>query len=33
VRDLSLTYGEALRRTLNAQDSLRLIRRCAKELA
>jgi transcriptional regulator with XRE-family HTH domain len=33
VRDLSLTYGEALRRTLNAQDSLRLIRRSAKELA
>jgi transcriptional regulator with XRE-family HTH domain len=32
VRDLSLTYGEALRRTLNAQDSLRLIRRSAKEI-
>jgi hypothetical protein len=32
VRDLSLTYGEALRRTLDAQDSLSLIRRCAKEI-
>lgn len=32
VRDISLTYGEALRRTLDAQDSLSLIRRCAKEL-
>lgn len=33
VRDLSLTYGEALRRTMDAQDSLSLINRCAKEIA
>jgi transcriptional regulator with XRE-family HTH domain len=32
IRDLSLTYGDALRYTLDAEDSLSLIRRCAKEI-
>jgi transcriptional regulator with XRE-family HTH domain len=32
VRDLSMTYGEALRSTMNAQDSLSLIHQCAKEI-
>jgi transcriptional regulator with XRE-family HTH domain len=33
VRDLHMTYGESLRRTLDRQDSLSLIRQCAKEIA
>jgi hypothetical protein len=33
VRDISMTYGEALRRTMSAQDSLSLIHKCAKEIA
>jgi transcriptional regulator with XRE-family HTH domain len=32
VRDLSITYGEALRTSMSAKDSLSLIRRCAKEI-
>jgi transcriptional regulator with XRE-family HTH domain len=32
VRDISVAYGEALRRTMSAQDSLSLIRQCAKEI-
>jgi hypothetical protein len=32
VRDISTTHGQALGRTMNAKDSLRLIHKCAKEL-
>lgn len=33
VRDLSMTFGDTLGRTLSREDSLTLIRRCAGELA